>query len=77
MVLQQQFAWFVLLLLLLSCNCGCRVTEEGIQSLSRLSKLCSLSYGYTSMPEADDVVAAIARQFTGLTGVNRVVGALP
>jgi hypothetical protein len=44
-----------------------RVTDEGIRSLS-LSGLCSLSYGYTSMPEADDMAAAIAQQFTALTG---------
>lgn len=47
-----------------------RVTDEGIQGLSVLTQLRSLSYGYTSMPEADDVVAAIARQFTNLTGVG-------
>jgi hypothetical protein len=49
----------------------CRVTDEGIQGLSSLSQLRSLSYGYTSMPEANDVVAAIAHQFTALTGASR------
>jgi hypothetical protein len=44
------------------------VTDEGIEGLSSLSQLRSLSYGYTSMPEADAVAAAIARQFTALTG---------
>lgn len=34
-----------------------------------LSQLRSLSYGYTSMPEADDVAACIARHFPHLTGV--------
>jgi len=47
---------------------SCRVTDEGILGLSSLSGLCSFSYGYTSMPEADDVAAAIGRQFKSLTG---------
>lgn len=49
----------------------CRVTDEGIEGLSSLSRLRSLSYGYTSMPEADAVAAAIARQFRALTGAVR------
>jgi hypothetical protein len=45
-----------------------RVTEEGIQGLASLSQLRSLSFGYTSMPEADQVAADIATQFKELTG---------
>lgn len=36
--------------------------------LSGLSGLRELSFGYTSMPEADDVAAAMENQFKGLTG---------
>lgn len=44
-----------------------RVTAEGIACLSSLN-LHSLSWGYTSMPEADEVAALIGQQFTALTG---------
>jgi hypothetical protein len=53
---------------------GCRMTEEGVQQLSTLSCLRDFSYGYTSMPEADDVAAAIGSQFKQLTGENRDSG---
>jgi hypothetical protein len=39
-----------------------------VQQLSALSGLIEFSYGFTSMPEADDVAAAIAGQFKQLTG---------
>lgn len=49
------------------------MTDEGILGLSSLSGLRSLSYGYTSMPEADDVAAAIGKQFKHLTGVTSLI----
>lgn len=39
-----------------------------MQQLAPLSNLCELSFGYTSLPEADEVAAAIASQFKHLTG---------
>ncbi|WIA18017.1 hypothetical protein OEZ85_009503 [Tetradesmus obliquus] len=53
-----------------------RVTEEGVQQLSVLSGLQELSYGYTSMPEANDVAAAIAGQFKQLTALDLLASEL-
>ncbi|WIA38309.1 hypothetical protein OEZ86_001648 [Tetradesmus obliquus] len=53
-----------------------RVTEEGVQQLSVLSGLRDLSYGYTSMPEANDVAAAIAGQFKQLTALDLLASEL-
>lgn len=61
----------------MSAGCAllsCRVTEEGVQTLSALSNLCSFSYGYTSMPEADEVATFIGQQFAALTGKHLCFG---
>eukprot|EP00775_Hariotina_reticulata_P004119 gene4119-4365_t len=53
-----------------------RITEEGLQQLAALSRLCSLAYGYTSMPEADDVAELIATQFPRLTALDLLTSEL-
>lgn len=55
--------------MLLHWMCNFRVTEEGIQHLSVLSGLQELSFGYTSLPAADEIAATIAAQFSQLTGL--------